>query len=195
MLNKLNRNYEKEEFWKPINGYENAYEVSNFGRVRSLPRIVKGKGNSTQLRQGYILKFDESGRYRRVTLFYQNKRYRESVHRLVAEAFVDNHKNKPEVNHINGNKYDNHYTNLEWVTSSENQLHSFSNGLQRVLKGEETVNAKLKATQVIDIKKSPNDSKTRKKLAEQYGVSYATVYDIQTDRRWKHIKVGDIRGL
>lgn len=59
------------------------------------------------------------------------------VHRLVAETFILNQKNKPEVNHKDGNKSNNNISNLEWCTSSENQIHAFKTGLQKIKKGEE----------------------------------------------------------
>ena len=194
-LKKSNENYQDKEFWKPIKGYEGFYEVSDLGRVRSLPREVKGKGNTTQMRDGFILKHDASGRYPRVTLFKENKRFRESVHRLVAIAYVENPSNKPEVNHINGNSYDNRPENLEWVTSSENQQHAVDTGLQKTLFGEDAPWSKLTNKQVIEIKESEQDSVTRKKLSKKFNVTYSTIYDIQKGRRWSHLKAGEKRSV
>lgn len=105
----------KEE-WKAVKGYEGFYEVSNMGRVRSLPRQIKNyRFNGKVLKQ-----FTTNGEYLRVTLSVYGKPKIVSVHRLVAEAFVPNPQNKETVNHINEIKQDNRAENLEWLTLLEN---------------------------------------------------------------------------
>lgn len=96
------------EEWRDIPGYEWRYMVSNIWRVKS---IIRNK----------ILKLDNSGSYPTVDLCIR----RELVHRLVALSFIPNPNNKPQVNHINGIKYDNRLDNLEWVTRSENTIHAY----------------------------------------------------------------------
>lgn len=103
---------QKEE-WKDIPGYENTYQVSNLGRVRSLKYR---KTNKTKILK---ISFFRTG-YARVNLQKDKQSVSKLVHRLVAEAFIPNPDNKPEVNHINGDKSDNNIKNLEWMTSSEN---------------------------------------------------------------------------
>lgn len=97
--------------WKSIKGYEAHYEVSNTGLVKSFKRN----------KNGIILKpiADRKG-YLRVPLCKNGKEKRYFIHRLVAEAFIPNPENKPQVNHINENKADNHVENLEWCTQTEN---------------------------------------------------------------------------
>ena len=107
------------EKWKQIKGYEKIYEISDKGRVRS----EKRKGYSGGVLS--LLNIDSSG-YNRVGLSKDKKRTQFSIHRLVAEAFILNPKNKPEVNHIDENKNNNCVNNLEWVTSLENKNHSLS---------------------------------------------------------------------
>ena len=108
------------EEWKPVKGYDGKYEVSNYGRVRSLDR-VDAKGVR---RRGVILKQLNLGSpgnyYKGVSLFKDGKITKAKTHRLVAEAFVPNPDNKPEVNHINENPEDNRAVNLEWVNKAEN---------------------------------------------------------------------------
>lgn len=108
-----------KEIWKPVKDFEELYEVSNLGRVRSLRRNIIMK---TRIRDdGYVA----------CTLSNERKVQGKLVHRLVAEAFIPNHKNKPEVNHIDGNKENNNVKNLQWVTPSENQMHSIMIGLRK----------------------------------------------------------------
>lgn len=102
-----------EEIWKPIEGYEGLYEVSNLGRVRSLNYNHTGKVKILSLRvnkYGYI----------QVGLYNNGKRKFYGVHRLVAQAFIPNQDNKTEVNHIDEDKTNNIVTNLEWCTASYN---------------------------------------------------------------------------
>lgn len=107
-----------KEIWRDIKGYEGYYKVSNLGNVMSIAR------NGT-IKQNKILKPNtDKGGYSYVCLHKKGTTKTIKVHRLVASEFVKNPQNKPEVNHIDGNKKNNEASNLEWVTSSENQLHS-----------------------------------------------------------------------
>lgn len=108
-----------KEIWRQIKGYENLYEVSNLGRVKSLPRY--GTINVARIIK---LNHKKSG-YVNVTLTKNNSKRTFRVHRLVAEAFIPNPNNKKQVNHINGDKKDNSVSNLEWSTPSENIRHKF----------------------------------------------------------------------
>ena len=100
------------EIWKDIKGFENLYQVSNFGRVKSLPR----KGQRREL----VLKpTPDTKGYERVKLTKDSKGYTKKVHRLVAETFIPNPKNKPTVDHIDGNKRNNNVSNLRWFTYKE----------------------------------------------------------------------------
>lgn len=114
------------EEWKDINGFEGLYQVSNFGNVKSLARYVNHWQGGLRFRKEKILKpFIKQG-YHYVD-FGRKKQYR--VHRLVAQTFLDNPYDKPDVNHIDGNKLNNEVNNLEWVTASENMIHLVKNKL------------------------------------------------------------------
>lgn len=126
-----------KEVWKPIKEFEGKYEVSNFGKVRSIDRLVKGTNGKVQRRKGMTKtqKHDKDG-YLVVNLYTPKGNRPKKVHRLVANAFIDNPNNKPEINHIDGNKENNHANNLEWTTRAENMKHFSISGLSR--SGEKT---------------------------------------------------------
>lgn len=112
-----------EEIWKQVLGYEDIYEISNKGRLR---RVKTKKGHSS----GTIKRpFKGTNGYMNVNMYMDNKHSNALVHRLVAIAFVPNPDNKPQVNHIDGNKLNNVAENLEWVTPKENIAHARKNGL------------------------------------------------------------------
>jgi len=116
------------ELWKNIEGYEDYYQVSNYGRVKALYRHFINEAGHIKKYPEKILKFDTSTTsntaYCRVTLSKNHKTKRFLVHRLVAKVFIPNPDLKPNINHINNNGLDNRVENLEWVTHSENMLHA-----------------------------------------------------------------------
>ena len=119
----------KEE-WKDIEELKGRYQISSFGRVKSLYRRFmvmdkRGYKRTVTVREKILkLQIDKKG-YEVVKI--ERKTYK--IHRLVALAFIENPNNLPQVNHIDGNKTNNNIQNLEWVTNSENQLHAYKNGL------------------------------------------------------------------
>lgn len=117
------------EIWKDVKGYEGIYQVSDLGRVKSLERKVLHKNRWGLMHKTVperILKpgYNKAG-YESVILCIDGVKQSIRVNRLVAETFLPNPENKEQVNHKNGVRNDNRVDNLEWVTSSENQLHSF----------------------------------------------------------------------
>lgn len=120
-----------KELWRDIEGYENLYQVSSKGRVRSLDRV-----NSNV--KGRVLKYGlQDYRYPNVTLHKNGKQISKTIHRLVAIHFVNNPYDKKQVNHINGIRTDNRMENLEWVSPRENLLHAFDTGLASATKGKD----------------------------------------------------------
>jgi hypothetical protein len=112
------------EVWKNIKEVSDYYQVSNYGNVRSVDRVVNNRNY-----KGTIIKPMLSyGGYYQVQLRVNIKKYVFSIHRLVAMYFVENDDEKLFVNHKNENKLDNHFNNLEWVTKSENSKHSCKKG-------------------------------------------------------------------
>ena len=112
----------EQEQWKPIQEFNGEYEVSNLGRVRSMKRYQGMVGRimpQTIQRKGYYA----------VTFWMNNKAYCRKVHRLVIEAFTPNPDSLPCINHIDGNKLNNHVSNLEWCTYQANMQHAVRTGL------------------------------------------------------------------
>jgi hypothetical protein len=122
-----------EEIWKDIVNHEGYYQVSNLGRVKSLERkIYIFNKTNFKLKEKILLSHTISKGYSRISLLKDkiNKKY--LVHRLVAQAFIENtNSNLNQVNHIDGNKKNNEVNNLEWCNNSQNVKHSYSIGLQK----------------------------------------------------------------
>ena len=112
----MNKDYSNEQ-WKAIEGYEGKYEVSDYGRVKSLTRRYAGAG-------GIMRGSNHVGGYRNVNLSEHGRARRFLIHRLVMAAFVSPCPDGLEVNHLDGDKHNNHLSNLEYVTRSENLLHA-----------------------------------------------------------------------
>lgn len=174
---------DKKERWKSVVDYEDSYEISTSGNIRSLDRIVQCR-YPTPIK-GKQLKPVKNGQgYLQVTL--KGKIY--LVHRLSAFTFLDNSENKPEVNHIDGDKTNNYLSNLEWCTKSENHIHAHKLGLKKSNfkpnYGSSNGNSKLTKEQVEEIKVKFNAGVSRKKLSHKYEVSITTISSINTGRTW-----------
>jgi len=167
-----------KEIFKAIKGYEGIYEISNYGNVKSFQgnkqRILKPQKWS----KGYLW----------VCLSKNDSESKQSVSRLVASAFILNPENKPQVNHINGNKSDNILSNLEWCSQSENMKHAISLGLKKYFKGEKHSAAKLKDKDIISIRKTyGTNNYSQSQIAEIYGVSRSCISNIVSRRNWSHL--------
>lgn len=110
--------------WKAIKGYEGYYEVNPNGEIRSLDRQVNYKNNKKRVIKSQIKKqtLNEKG-YLKITLWKDHKEETKEVQRIVAETFIENPNNLPQVNHIDGNKTNNKVKNLEWCSEKDNSIH------------------------------------------------------------------------
>jgi hypothetical protein len=166
------------EIWKNIINYEGLYQVSNMGRVKSL-----WKGKERILKSGKSI-----WGYYLVNLHKNGKIKTYSVHRLVGIAFISNPDNKPEINHIDGNKTNNRADNLEWCTHLENIEHAYIIGLH-TQKGEKNGHSKLTDVQVLEIRKKYDTGKyIQQELADEYNVSIGAISAITTNKNWSHLK-------
>lgn len=127
MLIMIGRN---DEIWKDVVEFPDHYEISNLGRIRGK---IRGCILKTQIHKTGC---------ERVRLCVNKVKYSRSIHRLVAKTFIENPKNKPEVNHIDGDRLNNLATNLEWCTKQENMDHAVKEGLINNPFGEESRNFK-----------------------------------------------------
>lgn len=125
--------YTEDPDWYTIPGYEGYYQIKKDGSVRSIPRYVSSVNHGVKCKvykpgTNIVQSIDNCG-YMDVGLTKDGKSKMWSVHRLVAMTFIPNPFNKPDVNHIDGNKLNNHVDNLEWCTKSENMQHAMKLGL------------------------------------------------------------------
>lgn len=171
------------EIWKDIKGYEGLYQISNFGSVKSLSRVICNNGGIYTINEK-ILKPSNNGGYLQVVLQKDSKIKTIKVHRLVAEAFILNPEGKPQVNHINGIKGDNTVDNLEWSSIKENVQHAWLNGLNKPNNGAKNGNSKLTQEQVLEIRASNLSSK---KLSKIYKISKSAILQIKKRKTWLHI--------
>lgn len=186
---------EEQEIWRDIPGYENIYQVSNFGNVKTLTRTIideKRVRKRTYVRQGKILnKYFSKDGYYKVKLYNGDASFfTVPVHRLVAKVFIPNMENKPQINHIDGNPSNNHYSNLEWCTNSENTKHAYTTGLKRKenYTGEANCLAKLTTEQVISMREEYATGTTSyHKLAKKYNTRIGNISFIINRQTWKYV--------
>lgn len=176
------------EVWKPVLGYEGAYEVSNLGRVRSLPRKVGSRRGHLRSIPGKLKDGSVSERtgYRSVHLYRSQKLRNVSVHRLVADAFIPNPDGLPQVNHKDGNKLNNEASNLEWCSREENMRHAIETGLLATA-GSDNPRAIITESDAAEIKRALRLGVRQRDLARAFGVGKHVVNSIHIGRTWKHV--------
>ena len=166
------------EEWKDVNGYEEYYQVSNFGRVKGLNRYKKARnGSISKTKERIMAQTTTKKGYLKCKLSKENISKNIPVHRLVATSFLENIQNKPQINHIDGNKKNNNLNNLEWCTGKENVKHAIDKVLRKKIP-----KAIITMENAREIRKS---NLSYFELIKIYGITKATIYDIKTNRTWK----------
>jgi hypothetical protein len=192
------------ENWIDAKGFEGYYEVSNTGHVRR-------KKSETVYKDGRIAHFSETSLketenkkgYLRVYLSVKSKKYTKSVHRIVAESFIDNPDHKLTVNHKDLNKKNNNVLNLEWATNKENMKHAFNNGVYKERdkttiknlgkyssgsKGVDNSSSKLIDSDILMIRHLySHHGISITELSKQFFVSKGNIDFIVKNKTWKHL--------
>ena len=181
-----------DEVWIPIKGYEGRYDVSNMGNVRSHD-TVQTRSNGKVVCNfhiiGRVLKPRYTGRDAKhgkgyATVLIEGKNLK--VHRLVAEAFIENPNGYKQVNHIDGDKTNNAASNLEWCNGEQNIYHSLIHGMRPT--GEDMENHKLTKEDVRSIRtmyRKGSSVSGAKPLSREYGVSPETIKNIVERKKWR----------
>jgi len=155
---------------KDIIGYEGRYSADENGRIFS------------HITNKYLKQYFNVGYYK-ITLRKNGKPKTFYVHRLIAETYLGKRENMI-VNHIDGDRTNNHVSNLEWISQSENVIHAIKIGLMCVPKGEEHYNSKLTQEDVNEIRKQYNNGIKQNVLAKTYKVSTVQIHNIIRYKSW-----------
>lgn len=181
---------DRKEIWKEIPGYDGYYEVSNKGRVRSWYSRIGTKVARSKAPKIRKLTMMGHGYYHVSLSLNKSKKY-ERVSRLVANAFIPNPENKPQVNHIDGNKLNNDVSNLEWVTCIENIMHYVGDDPlqnENILRGEDVNTAKLTSKEVKIIRRVVEKGIiSKKELADIFEVHTDTIDSAANYKTWTHV--------
>ena len=158
------------EEWKDINGLEGLFQISNYGNVKRLERWVNNSNNTKRLIKESIVKQSSNGYYNKVYFMVDGVRYNFFVHRLVAEHFIPNPHNKPNVNHLDYDTYNNYFENLKWCTQKENYDWSRKH-YKKVFNDEEIIRDYSNEMKLKDIQSKHNVSERLIYiLLETYGI-------------------------
>jgi hypothetical protein len=178
--------WELEEFFVPIQGFEERYKISNEGRIIS----IGGMGKGRVVKDRFLKPSKNGDGYFSVILSKDGNPKQFRVHRLIALHFIPNPNNYPIINHIDGTRDNNAIDNLEWCTYSHNTKHAYNIGSKIAcpLRGEKSNFAKLSEFQVLEIRRIYNEKEIGVcKIAKLFGVRHSQISRIVNRTRWAHL--------
>lgn len=177
------------EQWKPIKGYEDYYEISDFGRVKSLAREwFVGERFGKRVKGVTIAKGGLNNGYVTHRLSIDGGMKSVMAHRLVAMHFISNPESYPIINHLNSIRYDNFFKNLEWITYQGNAKHGYKYGNMKGRKGESHPLSKYTEREIRLMRQLYADGKySQREIAKMFGDHQQNISRIVLKQRWKHI--------
>jgi len=173
-----------DEVWFDTMFFGSLVQFSNYERIRSWKKGKRKTDNIAEPKNiavyvgstGYLVASVREAKTQKVKQL--------KIHRLIAQKFLPNPNNYPEVNHIDGNKLNNNPENLEWCDKKHNIRHAFAMGLIKPCKGENKPQSKLTNNEVLEIFKSKDNPKL---IAPKYNVNFTIIYNIRKGKIWNHI--------
>ena len=197
-MDKKNQNFWHEK-WTPIvfEGIDNPprYHISNYGRLRSFQSVTgANRPAEGQNNEGALIKGSVIQGYRSLNIRSEGKTLNRYVHKLVAEHFVTRQKqDQTFVIHIDHDKLNNVFSNLQWATKDEMIEHNRNNpNLKNRPVTQRTRNYKLTESKVKIIKKLLKNDKNRlKMIAKQFGITHTQLNRIRSGENWKHVTIDD----
>lgn len=172
------------EEWRPVEFCPTRYEISNFGKIRSLRHVTGAYDLLRTVPKELKLRELPSG-HLYVSLYNNGLIGNYLIHRLVAHHFLGRSNNEMQCAHLDGNPKNNLFTNLKWCSCKENMSHKKIHGTSCV--GEKNGRAKLKKEDVLKIRLLFKKGKTQSMIARQFKIKQTTVSEICLRKRWKHI--------
>ncbi len=176
------------EVWRSAVGWEGLYEVSDCGRIRSVPRMICSYGGRRWIIPAAVLKAAPThGGYLVVGFSGNGRRQTWAVHRLVALAFLWPRPEGMTINHKDGNKNNNAAVNLEYCTIGENNRHALRTGLRVNPRGSRNGSAKLTEEDVATIKRRLRNGESQRAIARDVNVCFQLVWQIKKGMIWRHV--------
>lgn len=169
------------EIWKDIEEFNNLYQISSYGRVRGKGRVLC---NGKYLKPKYLKPAFNNTGYLQIRITIDNERRIYLVHRLVGKYFIPNTDNKLTINHKDGNKSNNHVSNLEWLSQQDNCIHAALSGLTRV--GSKSHRSRLTEEEVSDIVRFSKYLNIPQ-ISKIMNVEYTIIHKILNGYAWNQI--------